>query len=98
MLAKVPQRADCGVSATSAAQWAVTMAAPCRQWGGRTAASQGGRYRGGVARARPFGARPWLKYERARFILAVAAAARHRDAVRGGAEHRGVTRWRMIRD
>jgi hypothetical protein len=29
-----------------------------------------------------FGARPWLKYERARFILAVAAAARVGGAVR----------------
>ena len=91
MVAKIPQRADCGVSTTSAAQWAVTMAAPCRQWDRQTRVASGGNGLRPAARG-AFGAQPWLKYERAGFILALAAAARIRGPrgegpiTRGGVE------------
>jgi hypothetical protein len=48
-----------------------------------------------------FGAQPWLKYESARFILAVAAAARLRGAERRGGRSQGgeemVTDPRLMR-
>jgi hypothetical protein len=44
-----------------------------------------------------FGARPWLKYESAGFILAVATAARLGTPGGEGSIEGGVTTWQMIR-